>query len=96
MIGALAGGNLLAMALRMGGGLIQARLVDPAVLGYFASFALVLGYAPFLQLGIFNGLNREFPLFIGKGNPAHARNWPPWPKPGLSSSAAWFVPACWP
>jgi O-antigen/teichoic acid export membrane protein len=71
LVGTLAGGSVLAMTLRMTGGLIQARLVDPAVLGLFNSFGLILGYAPFLQLGVFNGLNREFPFFIGKGDREH-------------------------
>ena len=73
LVGALAGGNLLAMALRMAGGLIQARLVAPSVLGLFNSFGLILGYVPFLNIGVFNGLNREFPYFIGKGNRDHAQ-----------------------
>jgi O-antigen/teichoic acid export membrane protein len=72
LAGILAGGNLLASVLRLAGGLLQARLVDPEVLGLFNSIALVLGYASFLHLGVFNGLNREFPYFIGKGRREYA------------------------
>ena len=68
LIGALAGGNLLSTALRMIGGLIVARVVLPPVLGLFNGIGLVLGYTRFLQLGIFNGLNRELPYYVGKGD----------------------------
>jgi len=33
-----------------------------------AAFGLILGYAPFFQIGISNGLNRELPYYIGKGD----------------------------
>ena len=56
------------MMLRMVGGILQAKCVLPAVLGMFNGIGLVLGYAPFLQLGILNGINRELPYFIGKGD----------------------------
>ncbi len=45
----------------------MARMVAPSVLGLFSGIGLVLGYAPFFQLGISNGLNRELPYYIGKG-----------------------------
>ena len=54
--------------MRMVGGVLLGRLVAPATLGLFNGIGLVLGYAPFLQLGIFNGLNRELPYFVGKGD----------------------------
>ena len=68
LVGALAGGNIISSALRMLGGILQARLAPPAVLGLFNGIGLVLGYTRFLQLGILNGLNRELPYFIGKGD----------------------------
>ena len=68
LVGSLVGGNVTAMGLRMVGGILQAKCVLPAVLGLFGSIGLVLGYAPFLQLGILNGINRELPYFIGKGD----------------------------
>lgn len=68
LTGSLAGGNLVSMALRMAGGVLQGRLVAPATLGLFNGIGLVLGYAPFLQLGILNGLNRELPYYVGKGD----------------------------
>ncbi|MEI8372049.1 MAG: oligosaccharide flippase family protein [Planctomycetota bacterium] len=68
LVSSLAGGNVISMMLRMVGGILQARCVLPAVLGKFNSIGLVMGYAPFLQIGILNGINRELPYFIGKGN----------------------------
>jgi O-antigen/teichoic acid export membrane protein len=68
LAGVLAGGNLLSSLLRLIGGVWQARLVGPSVLGLFNSIGLVMGYAPFLQLGILNGLNRELPYYFGKGD----------------------------
>jgi O-antigen/teichoic acid export membrane protein len=68
LVGSLVGGNFVSMMLRMVGGILQARCVLPAVLGMYNSIGLVLGYAPFLQLGILNGLNRELPYFVGKGD----------------------------
>jgi O-antigen/teichoic acid export membrane protein len=73
LAGILAGGNVLASALRMAGGILQARFVGPAVLGLFSSLGLVMAYAPFLELGILNGLNRELPYYVGKGEHQRVR-----------------------
>ena len=67
LAGALAGGNVLSMLLRMVGGYFQARLVVPAMLGLFNGIGLVMNYIPFLQLGILHGLNRELPYYVGRG-----------------------------
>jgi O-antigen/teichoic acid export membrane protein len=68
LAGSLAGGNMVSMVLRLIGGFLLGRLVEPATLGLFNGIGLVLGYAPFLQLGVLNGLNRELPFFVGKGD----------------------------
>ena len=73
LVGALAGGNVAATALRMIGTVIQGRFVGPAVLGLFNGIGLVLGYAPFLQLGVTNALNRELPYYFGKGDQRRVR-----------------------
>jgi len=67
LVGALAGGNVLSTAIHMAGGILMARMVAPSVLGLFSGIGLILGYAPFFQIGISNGLNRELPYYIGKG-----------------------------
>ena len=68
LVSSLVGGNSVSLVLRLIGGVLQAKCVLPAVLGTFNSIGLVLGYVPFLQLGILNGINRELPYFIGKGD----------------------------
>ena len=73
LISALAGGNILSAVFRMAGGLLQARCVNPTTLGTFGSIGLWLGWSRFLQLGIFNGLNRELPYYFGKGDGQRAR-----------------------
>lgn len=72
-VSALVGGNLAASALRMVNGFFTARVVEPAVMGLFSGIGLVQGYIPFFSLGILNGLNRELPYYIGKGDHARAR-----------------------
>lgn len=68
LAGSLASGNVVSLVLRMVGGILQARFVPPATLGLFNGIGLVLGYAPFLHLGIADGLNRELPYHVGKGD----------------------------
>ncbi|MCL5734674.1 MAG: lipopolysaccharide biosynthesis protein [Actinobacteria bacterium] len=63
----LAGGSLVSTALYALGGLVVGRLVAPATLGLFNGIGLALSYAALLQLGVFSGLSRELPYFIGKG-----------------------------
>ncbi|MGA2030830.1 MAG: oligosaccharide flippase family protein [Thermoguttaceae bacterium] len=84
LVGVLAGGNVASSALRMLGGILQARLTPPAVLGLFNGIGLVLGYTRFLQLGILNGLNRELPYFIGQGD--HKRT-----NELAAAAAAWAI-----
>jgi O-antigen/teichoic acid export membrane protein len=56
------------MGFRLVSGFFLGRLILPATLGLFNGIGLVIGYAPFLQLGILNGLNRELPYYVGKGD----------------------------
>lgn len=84
LVGALAGGSTLSTAINMIGGILMARMVAPSVLGLFSGIGLVLGYAPFFQIGIANGLNRELPYYIGKEDRTHAGE--------LAASAqAWLI-----
>lgn len=68
LAGSLAAGNLISMGLRLVGGILIGRVVAPATLGLFNGIGLVLSYLPLLQLGVLNGLNRELPYFVGKGD----------------------------
>jgi O-antigen/teichoic acid export membrane protein len=72
LAGSLAGGNLVAMGMRLAGGILLGRLVAPSTLGLFAGIGLVLGYASIAQLGILNGVNRELPYHLGRGDVARA------------------------
>lgn len=73
LVTALVGGNLVASAVRMVSGFLTARCVEPTVMGLFSGIGLVQGYIPFLQLGILNGLNRELPYYVGKGDHERVR-----------------------
>ncbi len=68
LVGALAGGNIIDKALRMIGYVLQNRHVGAAVLGRFNGIGLDLNFTQFLQLGIFNGLNRELPYYFGQND----------------------------
>ena len=72
LAGSLSGGNLVAMAMRLAGGILLGRLVAPGTLGLFAGIGLVLGYTSIAQMGVLNGVNRELPYHIGRGNVARA------------------------
>ncbi|GBE30113.1 hypothetical protein BMS3Bbin04_01139 [bacterium BMS3Bbin04] len=61
-----ASGNMVGLFLRTLAGFLTASLVEPAVLGLLAAFALSLKYANFLQVGSINGLARQIPFFIGR------------------------------
>jgi O-antigen/teichoic acid export membrane protein len=68
LVSSLVGGNLISTVLRTIGGLLQARCIARPLYDLFCSIGLVYGYIPFAQLGILNGMNRELPYFIGKGD----------------------------
>lgn len=68
LTGSLAGGNLVAMILRLAGGVLLGRLVAPSTLGLFSGIGLILGYVQPLHLGIIPGLVRELPYSVGTGD----------------------------
>jgi O-antigen/teichoic acid export membrane protein len=63
-------------------GIILIRWMQPGEIGLWNSFSVLLPYALFFQLGIFNGLNRELPFFLGKGNETVVND--------LVASASWL------
>lgn len=65
-VSSFAGGNIVSMIFRILGGFLVGRFIAPVSLGLFNSIGLVLGYMPFMQLGILSGLNRELPYCVGK------------------------------
>ena len=69
LAGSLIGANAVSLGLRFVSGWLQLFLVkDPEVLGTFKLFGIALGYVPFFQGGVFHGLNRELPYYVGKGD----------------------------
>lgn len=74
MIFFMGASQMFANILRILGGIIIVKLLMPEQLGMFNGFALILGYLPILQVGVANGLNRELPYYLGKGNKEVAHN----------------------
>jgi O-antigen/teichoic acid export membrane protein len=84
LVAALASGNLVATTIKVISGFLVAVVVEPKILGLFNGIGLVLGYAPFLHLGVANGLNRELPICIGRNQKERAEE--------LASTAqAWLI-----
>ncbi|MCE5266742.1 MAG: hypothetical protein LLG00_02515 [Planctomycetaceae bacterium] len=67
-ISVFAGGNLVATALGVIGSVIQARYIGPEEMGVFRTFSIVVGYLSFLHLGTVDGLQRQLPYLMGRGN----------------------------
>lgn len=78
------GGNVASNLIAMVSSILIARWIDPYHMGIWNAAFLVTFYSPILQLGVFNGLNRELPYLIGTGDrqralrmaeAAHAWSW---------------------
>ena len=83
-IAVFASGNMVAMLIGVVGSLVQARYVGPEDMGVFRTFGIVASYLMFLHLGVFDGLQREIPLQLGRGNQAKAEQ-------AASACLAWIV-----
>lgn len=59
--------------LGMLGGLVAARNLAPEELGVVQAIMLIPTYVGFLQFGVFNGLNRNLPLYRAKKEPERAQ-----------------------
>lgn len=73
-ITAVVGGNGTSLVLTMAAGLLVARALPPREMGVLATVALVMRYAPLLQLGVTTALYRELPLELGRGSLGRARS----------------------
>ena len=90
-VAVFASGNTVAMVLGVIGSLVQARYIGPEDMGVFRTFGIVAGYLTFLHLGVFDGLGREIPLQLGRGNQAKAEQ-------AASACLAWIMflsLSCW-
>ena len=65
--GAFAGSNVIATVISGVGGLLQARWVAPEVFGEFHKYAILTGYLGILCQVVNDGLIRQYPYYIGKG-----------------------------
>lgn len=63
----------LTPALTMVGGLIAARNLKPEELGVVQAVMLIPTYVMFLQFGVFNGLNRNLPMYRARGEYSQAQ-----------------------
>jgi O-antigen/teichoic acid export membrane protein len=57
------------------GGLVAARFLAPQELGVVQAVMLIPTYLAFLQFGVFNGLNRNLPLFRAKKETERAQTY---------------------
>ena len=56
------------MAATMLSNLVIIRWLEPEETGVWQTLVLAQSYMAFTQLGFFNGLNREFPFWMGRGD----------------------------
>jgi O-antigen/teichoic acid export membrane protein len=59
--------NLIGLALSTVSSLWMANIAGPRLMGMYNALQLLVGYAPILTFGIINGLNRELPYTLGRG-----------------------------
>ncbi len=85
-VSALASSNMLATVLRLVGGVLLAKLLAKQELGAINAVALILVYGAFLQGGVVQGINRELPYLLGKGDRKRAKD--------LAASAFAWVLLC--
>ncbi|MET0554023.1 MAG: oligosaccharide flippase family protein [Vicinamibacteria bacterium] len=67
--GSVAAVNVASLA----GSAIAFRYIDPVSMGVWHTLALVCGYLTVARLGIVNGLGRDLPFALGRGDTASAR-----------------------
>lgn len=79
-----ASGNIVVMILRFANTLLTARMVAPEMLGSFNAVLLAVPYISILQFGVVNGLGRELPFEIGRGNKERAER-------HVAAASAWML-----
>jgi O-antigen/teichoic acid export membrane protein len=84
IIATLASGNLFATCIGMISSIIQARFVEPSVLGYFNQFAILSTYLNFLNIGTIDFIYRKLPYLISTGERETAERY-------LSTCLAWIL-----
>ncbi|MHB9028473.1 MAG: MATE family efflux transporter [Candidatus Latescibacterota bacterium] len=84
VVAKLASGNVLAVFIGMIASVLQARFVDPSVLGYFNGFLLVSTYLMFAQFGTFDFMYRKLPYLIVSGSRKEAELY-------ISTCLSWII-----
>ncbi|MGH7412216.1 MAG: lipopolysaccharide biosynthesis protein, partial [Candidatus Methylomirabilis sp.] len=64
------GQTLLAQVAMLGGGIVVARLLGPTDYGLWSALQLLTIYGAYASLGFLNALNREVPIYRGRGEEA--------------------------
>jgi len=77
-----AGGNILVSIINGLAGLLQARWVSPVVLGEFRKYGIITMYLYFGLVLVHDGLMRQYPYLIGKGDNEEALR--------VSAAAKWW------
>jgi O-antigen/teichoic acid export membrane protein len=61
-------GTVLTSVVAVIGNLVAARFLRPEEMGIMQTLMLIPIYCAFLQLGVFNGLNRDIAFYLGRGD----------------------------
>lgn len=86
--GVFAGGNLFVAVLGGIGGLIQGRWIGPEVLGEFGKYGILTAYFNIGLVLVHDGLARQYPYLLGKGNKEQALK-------VASHAKWWYLFLCW-
>ena len=86
-LAAMVSNQVLATVLGGASCLIQGRYIDPKVMGYFSVFGILAQYLCFLHIGWLTTLHRDYPYWIGKGDPQRANR-------VVAVAQAWVILVC--
>ncbi len=67
-----ASSQLLSSSISLITGFVIMRLVNPESYGLFTSFQVYLGYITLMHGGVLNGISRELPYLLGKGEKSYS------------------------
>jgi O-antigen/teichoic acid export membrane protein len=68
-----ASSQIISHFLRIVSGFLVVRMLDPEMYGTFTGVGIYMGYFALGDIGVINGLGREFPYQLGKGNNEYGR-----------------------